>query len=361
MGQETPARAAADDMPEELAPRHLGARVLQLGGLAALTVAAISALPGLSDVRARFANADPALVVLAAVCEVASCLSYVLAFRGVFCAQVGWRFSYELGMAEQATNVLLPTGGAGGLALGAWALRRGGLSTDYIARRSVAFFVITSAPNFICAALFGLGLAAGVLHGHAPTAATAVLGALALGVIVLVVLLPRLGPWIRARPAPGRLRGVVQTGSLKVGDGVSDAGALLRSGRPSVIAGSLGYLGFDVAALAATYAGFGGRLPVAALLFGYVVGQLGGLVPLPGGIGGTDGGLVGGLALVGAPLAQAAAAVLAYRAFQLGIPALLGSVAFVQLRRTLRRSSAPAVLCAPLAEPLPVSALPTRR
>ena len=361
MAQDPSRDVAADEMPEELAPRHLGARVLQLGAFAALTVAAVTALPGLGDVRSRFTHADLALVVLAGVLELASCLSYVLAFRGVFCAEVSWRFSYELGMAEQATNVLLPTGGAGGLALGAWALRRGGLQTDYIARRSVAFFVITSAPNFICAALFGLGITAGVLHARAPTAVTGILGGLALAVIVAVVLLPRLRPWIRSRRAPGRLRGVIQTGSLTLGDGVADAGALLRSGRPSVFAGSLGYLGFDVAALAVTFAAFGGSLPFAGLLFGYVVGQLGGLIPLPGGIGGTDGGLVGGLVLVGAPLSQAAAAVLAYRAFQLGIPALLGSIAFLQLRRTLRRSSAPAVLCAPLADPLPVVVLPARR
>ena len=361
MAQDALAGAAADEMPQELAPRHIGARILQLGGLAAVTVATISAVPGLSDLRARFAHADPGLVALAGVLELASCLSYVLAFRGVFCAQVSWRFSYDLGMAEQASNVLLPTGGAGGLALGAWVLRRAGLSTDYIARRSVAFFVITSAPNFACAALFGLLLAAGVLHAHAPTAATAVLGGLALGAIVLVVLLPRLRPWIDARPAPGRLRAAMRTGVLTVGEGVADAGVLLRSGRPSVIVGSVGYLGFDLAALAATYAAFGGGLPVGGLLFGYVVGQLGGLVPVPGGLGGTDGGLVGGLVLVGAPLSQAAAGVLAYRAFQLGVPALLGSVAFVRLRRTLRRSAAPAVLCAPLAEPLPVAALPTQR
>ena len=123
------------------------------------------------------------------------------------------------------------------------------------------------------------------------------------------------GPGYDARPAPGRLRAAMRTGVLTVGEGVADAGVLLRSGRPSVIVGSVGYLGFDLAALAATYAAFGGGLPVGGLLFGYVVGQLGGLVPVPGGLGGTDGGLVGGLVLVGAPLSQAAAGVLAYRAF----------------------------------------------
>jgi hypothetical protein len=56
----------------------------------------------------------------------------------------------------------------------------------------------------------------------------------------------------------------------------------------------------------------------------------------------------------------ATAAVLAYRAVQHGLPAVLGSVAFVQPRRTLRRSPAPAAVCAPLAEPLPALGLPPR-
>jgi len=88
----------------------------------------------------------------------------------------------------------------------------------------------------------------------------------------------------------------------------------------------------------------------------------GGLIPLPGGIGGTDGGLIGALALYGSPLSQATAAVLAYRVVQLGIPAILGSVAFVQLRRTLSREEAPAALCEPFEvdEPLPVFTLPSR-
>ena len=45
----------------------------------------------------------------------------------------------------------------------------------------------------------------------------------------------------------------------------------------------------------------------------------------------------------------AAAAVLAYRAFQLGVPAVLGVMAFLRLRRTLDRSPSPAAACAELA------------
>jgi len=59
-----------------------------------------------------------------------------------------------------------------------------------------------------------------------------------------------------------------------------------------------------------------------------------------------------------APLATTTAAVLAYRAIQLWLPALLGSLAFVQLRMTLRKEAAPAVLCAPLAEPIETVRVP---
>src|SRR4249919_3067317 len=92
--------------------------------------------------------------------------------RGVFCRRLSWRFSYEIGMAEQATNVLLPAGGVGGLALGAWALRQGGMSTNHIARRSVAFFVLTSVPNFVCAAVFGSVIAVGAVGSSAPAVLT---------------------------------------------------------------------------------------------------------------------------------------------------------------------------------------------
>ena len=84
------------------------------------------------------------------------------------------------------------------------------------------------------------------------------------------------------------------------------------------------------------------------LLLAYVVGQLGDLIPLPGGVGGADGGLIAALVLYGTPLSSAAAAVLAYRAFQLGLPALLGglAVAAPAERRRARTGHRRAVLAA---------------
>lgn len=343
----------ADPMPAELSSGHLLRRLLELVALGAVTAALIAALPGLGSLRARFAQIDPADVGLILVLQLASTLSYVVAFRGVFCRRLSWRFSYELGMAEQATNVLLPTGGAGGLALGAWALRQGGLPTEYIGRRSVAFFLITSAPNFICAAVCGALLLAGVVAGHAPTVLTAIVTAGALAAIVAAALLPRILDRVApASEASSRAAGILRSSAVTLRAGLRDAGALLRSGRLAAVGGAIGYMGFDVAALAAAFAALGGLPPIGPFLLAYVVGQLGGLIPLPGGIGGTDGGLIGALVLYGTPLSQAAAAVLAYRAFQLGLPALLGAVAFVGLRRRLSGSERPAADCAPLAEPL---------
>src|SRR5581483_7781032 len=199
--------------------------------------------------------------------ELFSCLSYVGAFRGVFCRGMGWRFSYEIGMAEQATNVLLPAGGAGGLALGAWALRQGGMDTRHIARRSVAFFLITSAPNFLTAALFGFLLATGVLPGHDPLAATIPLASLAAVAIAGVLALPRLIDWRRERRQPasadaglahGRVRRTLRAGRNAVSAGVRDSIDLLVHSRdPLILGGSFGYMTFDLLALAAAFAAFG--------------------------------------------------------------------------------------------------------
>jgi uncharacterized protein (TIRG00374 family) len=69
----------------------------------------------------------------------------------------------------------------------------------------------------------------------------------------------------------------------------------------------------------------------------YLVGQLGGLLPIPGGIGGIDGGLIGTFVVFGAPAASATAAVLAYRIILFWIPLILGAVAFFSLHRSLAR------------------------
>jgi uncharacterized membrane protein YbhN (UPF0104 family) len=231
------------------------------------------------------------------------------------------------------------------------------MSTEHIGRRSIAFFVLTSIPNFVFAAVLGPLLLTGLFSGHVPVVLTLVLSTAAWAVAAVVALLPRLLARIDPDKTGGVLARRLRAAAVTLEHGIRDTGRLLRSGNWRAIVGAAGYLVFDIAALVAAFAAFGGGLPLAPLIFAYVIGQLGGLIPLPGGVGGTDGGLIGAMVLYGSSLSQAAAAVLAYRLFQLGIPAILGAIAFIRLRRTLAQSSAPAAACAPLAEPLSIGAL----
>jgi uncharacterized protein (TIRG00374 family) len=325
--------------------------------LVALVVALVMAIPGLSDVRQLFGQASAGWLVLAVIAELGSVLAYVLVFRGVFFRRVRWRLALQVGLAEQGANSLLPAGGAGGLALGAWALHRGGMPKRHIARRTVAFFVITSAANFVSVIAVGLALGVGILEGsHSPalTFAPAVIAAL---VVVLVLAIPRLAARRKDRRATqgrhallGRVQRTIDVGLAVVACGIRDAICLVRRGRAAVIVGALGNMAFDVAALAAAFRAFGDVPSFGPLVLAYLIGQLGALIPVPGGIGGTGGGLIGADILYGVPAATAAAAVLAYRIVQLSVPAILGVPAFAALQRRLRKEPSPPKLFAPLAD-----------
>jgi uncharacterized protein (TIRG00374 family) len=69
----------------------------------------------------------------------------------------------------------------------------------------------------------------------------------------------------------------------------------------------------------------------------YFVGMLGNLLPLPGGIGGVDGGMIGAFAAFDVNAGLAIVAVLVYRAFAFWLPTLPGGIAYLQLRRTVSR------------------------
>jgi uncharacterized protein (TIRG00374 family) len=85
----------------------------------------------------------------------------------------------------------------------------------------------------------------------------------------------------------------------------------------------------------AAFNAFGSSPPLSVILLGYLIGQLGGALPLPGGIGGIDLGLFGTLVAFGTPVADTAAAVLAYRLILFWLPLVVGGVAFVFLRKGL--------------------------
>src|SRR5215208_4851355 len=160
-----PVEIEAEPLPDEFSPSRLRRSLVALAVVALLVAAAVVLVPGLGSLRHRFMGARPEWLALAAVLQLGSCASYVLVFRGVFCRRMSWRTSTEIGLSELGANSVFSIGGAGGLALGAWILRRGGLTRDFIAHRTVAFFLLTSLANVGFLALGGLGLATGVLSG----------------------------------------------------------------------------------------------------------------------------------------------------------------------------------------------------
>jgi uncharacterized membrane protein YbhN (UPF0104 family) len=130
-------------------------------------------------------------------------------------------------------------------------------------------------------------------------------------------------------------------------DGVTDGLWLLRRRDPWLLVGLAGYLAFDVMILWATFHAFGHVPPLAIIWIGYLIGELGGLIPVPGGIGGVDLGLIGTFALYHVSLTSATAAVLAYRALALVVPLAIGLVAGVLLRRSLAREAVSIANCEP--------------
>jgi uncharacterized membrane protein YbhN (UPF0104 family) len=154
------------DIPQD-EPRRLRNGVIALVLLGVLVVALILAVPGLRSVGRVMVHAEPWWLVAAAVAEVLSCLSYVLAFQLVF-----WRaprlLAARIALAELAFGAVLPVGGAGGVAIGAWIAKAKGLPLRRFMERSAELFLLTSAVNGATLAVAGLLIGAGVLPGRHP-------------------------------------------------------------------------------------------------------------------------------------------------------------------------------------------------
>jgi uncharacterized protein (TIRG00374 family) len=352
------ADVSASDLavPEELSQRRLRSRLLVAGGLVLAVIAVVTLVPGLAGLRTHLAKASAGWLAFGVILKVLSGLGYVVVFREVFCRRMSWGVATQIGMSELGANALFPTGGAGGLALGAWALRRGGMTLEEIARRTVAFFLLTSVPNVLGVIVIGLALAVRVFPGETDLALTLAPAVVAIMGVVGALLAGRIAARLHDRLSPdadgesSRRKSFVWKSLAAIADGVDEAVTLLREGNMLLVAGLIAYLFFDVMILWTSFRAFGPAPPLGVIWIAYLIGELGGLIPVPGGIGGVDAGLVGTLVLYGVAITPATSAVLAYRATALLVPAVLGAVAFVLLRRTLRDESSKIAVCAPQTE-----------
>jgi uncharacterized protein (TIRG00374 family) len=340
VGDSITASSRSEGLPEALESHNLIRRALGVIALLAAIGVAVAVAPGLGQVRHEIGAMDPAWLGVAVAFEALSCASYVLMFRPVFCPSMPWKLSWQISWSELGAGSIVPASGIGGLALGAWVLRQAGMPAERIARRSVAFFLIKGSVNFVLVALLGACMAIGLLGPHLSLWLTAAPAALSALTIAAVVVIGRLGRGPQPGSLDGRLRRWAAAVRNVVVNGAGEAVRIMRSGNVMVIAGAVGYYVWDNAVLWATFHAVGQPVPLTVVLMGYLIGQLGGLLPLPGGLGGIDGGLIGTLVVFGAPAAATATAVLAYRVILFWLPLVGGAIAFAALRRELAQLNA---------------------
>jgi uncharacterized protein (TIRG00374 family) len=282
--------------------------------------------------------------------EALSLMGYIALLRTVLSChadRVGWSASYQVTMAGTVATKLFAAAGAGGVALTAWALRAAGLSSTAVARRMACFQILLYSVFMGSLVVFGLGLATGLLPGSAPLLLTVVPAVIGLIVILLVASLIWLPADLDARLAdttltnhlsPRLRRVVIKLTAVPhtIAEGVRTAVEVVSTPRLGLL-GALAYWGFDIATLWGAFHAFGAAPEFAVVVMAYFLGMLGNAIPLPGGVGGVEGGMIGAFIAFGVSGSTAILAVLAYRAISFWLPTLPGIAAYFQLRRTVAR------------------------
>ena len=341
-----------DDLDEAMPRVHVTRKHVLLFALLGISTIAFLwfVLPQLSDLEKKgkdIGQGDPWWLAGAFVFTIGSFGGYVAMFRGVFIGdgtRIDLRASYQITMAGLAATRLFAAGGAGGIALTAWALRRAGMDRRKVADKTLAFLILTYAVYFAALVIVGFGLYFGLLSGPAPFGITVVPAIFALVVIVIGLAIARVPPDLQRRlegfaRRGGRLARLAQrlaNAPAAFSAGMREAFCHVRKGDRSLL-GALAYWGFNIATLWACFHAFGDPPPWGVIIMAYFVGFLGNLLPLPGGIGGVDGGMIGAFLAFGVDPGLTVLAVLSYRLFAFWLPTIPGAIAYFQLRRTVAR------------------------
>jgi len=319
--------------------RRLRNSVISLAVFFAIVVLLLLAVPGLRDAAEKITDADVGWVLGGIGFELLSCAGYVVLFDLVF-GRIGRGLVTRLSLSELAVNSVVSLSGLAGLALGAWVLRERGFSLERIAKRSVLIFVLTSAVSAVAVVLIGVPMWLGLLPGSTDPLLTLLPACVAAAAIAATILAGRWAGRRAAQLSENASRTAIAL--LAISGGVQDALLEIRRHDWRLL-GAVAYWLFDVLTLFAALAAFGHVASFWAIAMAYLIGLIANSLPVPGGFVVVEGGLVGMLDLFGvAPGTTVVAAVVVYRAISLWVPAVIGSAAFLSLRREIGRPAVPA-------------------
>ena len=300
---------------------------------------------GLGDSLSSLGEADAIWIVVAIGFELVAIATYIALFKAVVggaALRLTWSETYDINLAGLAATRIFSAGGAGGIALTYWALRKAGMIRHEVARRMVAFLTLQYVFYPLAVIVFGVLLRTGVLPGKASVELTIVPAAIA-GLILILGVLATLIPsdlgerlashvhWPRARAIADKAARIPAT----VGEGVRFGFRLLiHPGRGGLaVIGAVGYWAANIGILWASFQAFGVHVPLAVVVQGFFLGMVGNLFPLaPGGVGAVDAGMIGAFVLFGIPEETVFPAILIFRLVAFWLPIPPGVVAFFQLR-----------------------------
>jgi uncharacterized protein (TIRG00374 family) len=347
---------SAGERDEDVEPSFFGdpKRIVQTLVVVGLLLVAIyllfPRLVGLESSFRRLGQGDPLWIAIALALCVGSFFSYVALFRGVVGERVmhfEWRESYQITMAGLAATRLFSAGGAGGIILTYWALRKAGMPRRQTACRMVAFLVLLYAVYMLALIIAGVLLRTGVINGADPIGLTIVPAAIA-GIVVVVFLLIALIPEDFERRMYSFTRGYrfrafvhrLATAPATLASGTRTAIDFIRNPERGGLAvlGAVGFWATNVGILWASFHAFDVQVPLGVVIQGFFIGMVANLFPFaPGGVGAVDAGMIGAFVLFGIPSSAVFPAILVYRLIAFWLPIPPGVVAFLQLRKTVTR------------------------
>ncbi len=307
-------------------------------------------LVGLSGALNRLDEADPVWIGVAIGFNVLAFATYIALFKAVVggdALRLRWQETYEINMAGVAATRMFSAGGAGGIALTYWALRKAGMARRDVARRMVAFLALQYAFYPLALIVFGILLRTGVLNGKGSIELTIIpagVAGLLLVVGILVALIPsdverRLRPFAHGERAKAFLNTAAKVPET-LGEGFRFALDLFA--HPSrgglAVLGAAGFWLTSIGVLWASFHAFGLHVPLAVVVQGFFLGMVANLFPFaPAGVGAVDAGMIGAFVLFGIPEETVFPAILVFRLIAFWMPIPPGIVAFFQLRHTVHR------------------------